>query len=266
MSFTGLNFKQYIYGRYILSINIKREIYFITLDSDENRLFKLIKRLKRAQIIMPSALDSNYRGTQTIHLEFGDLEDNNVIYFDRHKRIQIGTQVANGSRGFIQNVHKCCDEYLPLLEQLKIELFESKNTLSQNELHAKRDKILETLFKILNKHFLIHTTNMDFCDLESERRIELEFSDQSKLQKELSKYRVGLLLEKIASYHKPLEERLYYNRKEKYGITPYSFYESKRALTQYLSNYKNSPKSKKFIEFQTQLNEIFQELDTISKN
>lgn len=260
----------------LVHYNIDNIILLIEETNDMFSIKPIIKFLRFLRAKLPS---------RTLSGKYWDLDEDNIFYYNQKAfdivrdgviiNIPVDAMLRSevsekGGYGvLLKKAHDSTDRFIQMLKELDTDferLAKKEVFPNQNELFTKQIKILEILFDIICQYFLINVSKKEFCDLDSLKNIELEFSKQSIFKEDLKKYQIGLFLKKIASYHKPLEERLNYNRNEKDGITPYNYYELKRALTQYLSNYKSNPISKKYNQFNKLIKQIFQELDTISKN
>src|SRR5690606_27710451 len=121
---TALSYLQYIYGTFVKSLNIHKECQNIKLNKNVKRLNLLKRRLEKTLILMPSKYDPNYEGKVELQFNFDKEIDYSVKYMDRRGIFQEGVDDENGTKGFIQAVHDCCDEYLKIIDTLELELSE----------------------------------------------------------------------------------------------------------------------------------------------
>lgn len=187
----ALNCLQYAYGRYILNLNINREIHLLQLHQDKKKLYKLKQRIQLTQMLMPSKYSNDYYGTEIYHFDFSNQEYNNLYYTDRHGLPQYGKPEDGNTKEFIEKVHKCCEEYLPLLEKVKLgkELSDSEK---QEEVIS---HTLEDIYDFLKIHFQIDVKKELFISEENFSNIIISGISNKLSKKELTKYQIGYLFE-----------------------------------------------------------------------
>lgn len=209
----SLSCEQYFYGKYTLSINIKREIYILKKNLNHSNLYKLKNRLEYVQLIMPSRFSSEIPGTQSYNFEFGVQKDENIIYTDKYGDLQIGVSYPGAAKQFISDVHACCEEYLKLLYEVKllkksVNLINSHNEDKVLKLNSNNRTSKEDIYNFLVTHFKIDVSKESFMSEDNNSSIVLSGSFKKLFRKELTKYMIGYLFEYLFDNFGELKARV----------------------------------------------------------
>ncbi len=264
MKITPLSFLQYAYAKYVTNLVIQREIFFIRKENNIKRSEKLIGRIKFTQLLMPSKYSTDYNGALPTYLDNSIHYDETVYYYDRHNKLQNGDDEKDGTKGFIQKVHFCCEEYLPLLENLKKELHDKlEENLSQNEKQNKRKELISKIHDIIKKYFINSCTKETFVNLELTEKVILTQIKTDLFPKELFLYQSSILVKKICELDASLETRLQYKlKKTKTHFDIIGYREAKREISKYESSLKKRKVPDNYNSFRALVNMMFTELDS----
>lgn len=218
MSFKALTFLQYAYGKYITNLVIKRELLFIKEENNVRKLKKLKGRIIFTQLLMPSKYSTDYKDKMPYLLGDEVRYDETVFYTDRHGLLQHGDEEKNGTKGFIEKVHQCCEEYLPKLEELSLKLnVNSKKAQTtaiktKNEIEKDLSISVEDLYDFLVLHFNIDVKKELFINENKSSSIIIRGLPINKLSnKELTKYQIGYLFEYLLKEFSNLRSRVMFS-------------------------------------------------------
>lgn len=207
MKITPITFLQYKYGKYITSLNIHREVYYINEVFDFKRLSKLKKRIGYIQRLMPSPQNNDFEGIIPYNIDDELRNDDTVYYTNRHGIPQFGKAEKGGTLGFIKKVHSCCLEYLDLLS--KIEINETKTVTSELLNQEKiSERSLSKMYRFLNEYFIINCKEDEFTDLHNTNKILIRSRDRRLSIKRITKSMVGVLFGFIIEENDYLYSRL----------------------------------------------------------
>ncbi len=260
----------------LISYNIDNIVLYIEDTKDQLAIKPIIKFLKRLRSKLPSKNSAD---------KYWSLDEDNLLYYnqkefkkkvgDEIRTIPVGAPLHSeishkgGFGALLIKAYESTNEFIKSLEELELELNKdkgqnTKQVVSQKRLIENERDFLKLLYDTIGSNFIIKNESKDFIDPNSYKKIEISHSKNSDLfPEELKKYQIGLLLKEIVSFQESLKDRITYLLNDEKGVNPIDYYEADRTLAQYLSNYKNKPKSKSYIEFTNHLKELFELLDKI---
>lgn len=212
----ALTFLEYAYGRYIVNLKIDREIHLIESENDSKRLSKLIGRVKFTKLLMPSKYTSDYIGEQPYFFDNNIAYLNSIHFTDRHGSHQFGITFNGATKGFIEIVHKCCEEYLQLLENINLKPSDRENSVEKNSNEIidlknkdlRNDLTLEDTYHFLKLHFQLDVEKEEFLDIEDNSFVTISGSSFYLWKKELPKYMIGYMLKYFFELQISFQKRL----------------------------------------------------------